>query len=53
MKELRFLNKYFYKYRGRLLIGLVITAIATIFRIVVPSKIVFNLILRMKSLMKC
>lgn len=39
MKELRFLNKYFYKYRGRLLIGLVITAIATIFRIVVPSKI--------------
>lgn len=39
MKELRFLNKYFYKYRGRLLIGLIITAIATIFRIVVPSKI--------------
>ncbi len=39
MKELRYLNKYFYKYRGRLLIGLVITAIATIFRIVVPSKI--------------
>ena len=39
MKELRFLNKYFYKYRGRLLIGLVITAVATIFRIVVPSKI--------------
>lgn len=39
MKELRHLNKYFYKYRGRLLIGLVITAIATIFRIVVPSKI--------------
>ncbi|MEZ4779168.1 MAG: ABC transporter ATP-binding protein [Flavobacteriaceae bacterium] len=39
MKELRFLNKYFYKYRGRLLIGLLITAIATIFRIVVPAKI--------------
>ncbi|MEZ4857177.1 MAG: ABC transporter ATP-binding protein [Flavobacteriaceae bacterium] len=39
MKELQYLNKYFYKYRGRLLVGLIITAIATIFRIVVPSKI--------------
>ncbi|MCB0457183.1 MAG: ABC transporter ATP-binding protein [Flavobacteriaceae bacterium] len=39
MKELRYLNKYFYKYRGRLLVGLLITAIATIFRIVVPAKI--------------
>lgn len=39
MKELRFINKYFYKYRGRLLVGLLITAIATIFRIVVPAKI--------------
>ena len=39
MKELRYLNKYFYKYRGRLLLGLLITMIATVFRIVVPAKI--------------
>ncbi len=39
MKELRYINKFFYKYRGRLFAGLLITAIATIFRIVVPAKI--------------
>lgn len=39
MKELKYLNKFFYKYRGRLFIGLFITAIATIFRIVVPATI--------------
>ncbi|NND63140.1 MAG: ABC transporter ATP-binding protein [Flavobacteriaceae bacterium] len=39
MKELRFLNKFFLKYKWRLLLGLIITAIATIFRIVVPAKI--------------
>ncbi|MDC8006339.1 ABC transporter ATP-binding protein [Aureisphaera galaxeae] len=39
MKELRFLNQFFLKYKWRLLLGLVITAIATIFRIVVPAKI--------------
>lgn len=39
MKELKHLNKYFYKYRGRLFAGLFITAIATVFRIVVPAKI--------------
>lgn len=39
MKELKYINKFFYKYRGRLFAGLLITAIATIFRIVVPAKI--------------
>ncbi len=39
MKALQYVNKFFYKYRGRLIIGLLITAIATIFRIVVPAKI--------------
>ncbi|MEM7087241.1 MAG: ABC transporter ATP-binding protein [Bacteroidota bacterium] len=39
MKELRFLNQFFITYKWRLLFGLVITAIATIFRIVVPAKI--------------
>ena len=39
MKELRFLNQFFITYKWRLLFGLVITAIATMFRIVVPAKI--------------
>ena len=39
MKELQFLNQYFIKYRGRLLAGLLITIVATIFTIVVPKKI--------------
>ncbi len=39
MKELKYVHKYFFKYRGRLLVGLLITAIATIFRIVVPATI--------------
>jgi len=39
LKELRYLNRYFYKYRGRLLLGLIITVIATVFRIVVPATI--------------
>lgn len=39
MKELRFLNPFFLKYKWRLLLGLIITVVATIFRIVVPAKI--------------
>ncbi|MDG1063155.1 MAG: ABC transporter ATP-binding protein [Flavobacteriaceae bacterium] len=39
MKELAYINKYFVTYSGRLIIGLLITAIATVFRIVVPAKI--------------
>ena len=39
MKELRFLNQFFLKYKWRLLLGLIITAIATMFRIIVPAKI--------------
>ncbi len=36
MKELQYLNLYFKKYRGRLLLGLIITIIATVFKIIVP-----------------
>lgn len=39
MKELKFLNPYFLKYKGRLLIGVFITIIATVFKLVVPMKI--------------
>lgn len=39
MKELRYLNSYFIKYRGRLLLGVFITIIATVFKLVVPKKI--------------
>jgi len=36
MKELQYLNFYFKKYRGRLMLGLIITVIATVFKIIVP-----------------
>lgn len=39
MKALKYLNKYFLKYRGRLLLGVFITIVATIFKLVVPMKI--------------
>src|SRR5690606_10359329 len=39
MRELRYLNSYFLKYKWRLLLGVVITIIATIFKLVVPKKI--------------
>jgi len=39
LKALRHLNKYFYKYRGRLLAGLLITVIANLFKIFVPAKV--------------
>ncbi len=39
MKELQYLNRYFKKYSGRLLLGLVITIISTIFKLFVPKKI--------------
>lgn len=39
MKELFHLNKYFYKYRVRLLIGIVITIIAKLFTVFVPELI--------------
>lgn len=39
MKELRYLNSYFLKYKGRLLLGVFITIVATIFKLVVPKKI--------------
>lgn len=36
MKELRYLNKYFIKYKWRMLLGLIITALARIFAVYVP-----------------
>ena len=39
MKELKYLNPYFLKYKGRLIIGVFITIIATVFKLVVPMKI--------------
>ncbi|MCK0190177.1 ABC transporter ATP-binding protein [Arenibacter sp. F20364] len=37
MKELKHLNKYFKKYRFKLLVGIIITMIARIFQLVMPS----------------
>lgn len=37
MKELQHLNKYFRKYRFKLLVGILITMIARIFQLVMPS----------------
>lgn len=39
MKALKYLNKYFLKYKGRLLLGVFITIIATAFKLVVPMKV--------------
>ena len=39
MKELKYLNPYFFKYKGRLIVGVFITIIATVFKLVVPMKI--------------
>ena len=39
MKELKFLNPYFLKYKGRLLLGVFITIVSTVFKLVVPMKI--------------
>ncbi len=37
MKELKHLNKYFKKYWGKLVIGIIITIIARVFQLVMPS----------------
>ena len=39
MKELQQLNHYLKKYSGRLLLGLIITIIATVFKLIVPKKV--------------
>jgi ATP-binding cassette subfamily B protein len=39
MKELQYLNRFFVKYRGRLLLGLLITVVARIFALLVPMKV--------------
>ncbi|MFT5103540.1 MAG: ATP-binding cassette subfamily B multidrug efflux pump [Candidatus Latescibacterota bacterium] len=36
MKELRFINQFFFKYKWRLLIGLLVTIIAAMFKLFVP-----------------
>jgi ATP-binding cassette subfamily B protein len=36
MKELQYINRYFLKYRGRLLLGLIVTIIAAVFKLFVP-----------------
>ncbi|GLB49910.1 ABC transporter ATP-binding protein [Neptunitalea lumnitzerae] len=36
MKELKYLNKYFFKYKYKLLIGLLITIVARVFNLVMP-----------------
>lgn len=42
MKELRHINKYFKKYKWKLLIGLIITIVARIFSLVLPEYIQFS-----------
>ena len=37
MKELRYLNKFFLKYRDRIIIGIIITIIARIFALIAPN----------------
>ena len=39
MKELKYLNKYLYKYRSKLLFGIFITIIARIFSLIAPRLI--------------
>ncbi|MBL6590651.1 MAG: ABC transporter ATP-binding protein [Flavobacteriaceae bacterium] len=39
MKELRYLNKFFFKYRNRIVIGVLITIIARIFALIAPNLI--------------
>ena len=39
MKELKYLNKFFLKYRNRIVIGVLITIIARIFALVAPNLI--------------
>ena len=37
MKELKYINKYFIKYKGRLILGLIITIIARLFALLAPK----------------
>lgn len=39
MKELKYLNKFFFKYRNRIVIGVLITIIARIFALIAPNLI--------------
>lgn len=43
MKELQFLNKYFYKYKYQLLLGILITIIARVFSLVMPEYVQYSL----------
>lgn len=42
MKELRYINKFFIKYRGKLFIGILITIIARVFSLVMPEYIQYS-----------
>ena len=39
MRELKYLNKFFFKYRSRIIVGIIITIIARIFALVAPNLI--------------
>ena len=39
MKALRYLNKFFYKYRARLILGILITIVAKVFALQIPQLI--------------
>lgn len=39
MKELKYINRFFFKYKWQLLFGLFITVVATLFKLLVPMKI--------------
>ena len=43
MKELAYLNKYFYKYRWRLLLGILFVIISNYFRVLQPQVIRYAL----------
>tara|TARA_R100000935_G_scaffold1439_1_gene4587 strand:- start:144948 stop:146702 length:1755 start_codon:yes stop_codon:yes gene_type:complete len=36
MKELQYINRFFIRYRGRLLVGLIVTIVAAVFKLFVP-----------------
>lgn len=42
MKELRYINKFFIKYRGKLFIGILITIVARVFSLVMPEYIQYS-----------
>ena len=37
MKELKYLNKFFFKYKQKIIIGILITIVARVFALVAPN----------------